>query len=250
MSDTYNTKAVILRAKTLQNMDKLYICYSQDWGKIAVIAYGIGRSKNRYNGLMQAFNNLDMQLRSSKRYEIFLQAELVGNKVPEADIDFLAYASLLTEITDCLTPDRQPEPEVYELLVACLQLLSVRNKRLVTVIFIIKILSLIGVGHNFKVCTVCGQQLQETAFFDNLKEGMVCTDCSLDREFSIEPEVQEVLSVFTQLDLTQKIEFSVTGGQLKQLEGLAYRLLHIHIDKPLKSLAFLNELLNNAPPQS
>ena len=245
MADSYNTQVVILRNKILQNMDKLYICYSRELGKIPVIAYGIGNNKNRYNGLMQPFNNLEMQLRSSKRYELFQQAELIGNRSAESDIDFLAYASVLTELTEYLTPDRQPEPEVYELLVRCLELLRVRNKRLVTIIFTVKLLSTIGVGRDFLHCTSCEKDLEANAFFDGLKEGIICGDCCLSKDFEVTHDVQILLDKFTKIDLSNKIEFSVTGGQLKQLERLAYTLIRIHIDKPLKSLIFLNELLKN-----
>lgn len=239
MAEIYDTAAIILRIKALQATDKLYICYSRELGKIAVIAYGIGRGKNRYNGIMRPFGNVKLSLASSRQYEIFKQVELLGPITDNADVDFLAYASVLTEITELLTPDRDPEPAIYELLARCLELLGERNKRLVTVIFIVQLLDIIGMGPDYRHCSVCSTTLEDAAYFDDLKEGMVCSGCHVTEDFLLDFPTQNLLEKFTKLDLSNKIQFSVTGGQLKQLEALAYKLIHLHVDRPLKSLQFL-----------
>ena len=242
MAEIFSTKAIILRIKQLQTADKLYICYSQDLGKIAVVAYGIGRGKNRYNGLMQPFSNLELQLATGKRYDTFRQAELVGVRLPDTDFEFLTYASVLTELVEQLTPDKQPEPAVYDLLAQCLQLLTVRNKRLVVIIFIVKLLDIIGLGPSYTQCTICGQEITTDAHYSDLKGGMICPVCRVSEDIEIDLATQNLLEKFTKLDLSTKIEFSVNGKQLKQLENLTYRLIYQHIDKPLKSLQFLAKL--------
>lgn len=242
MAEIFSTKAIILRIKQLQTADKLYICYSQDLGKIAVVAYGIGRGKNRYNGLMQPFSNLELQLAAGKRYDTFRQAELVGPRLPDTDFEFLTYASVLTELVELLTPDKQPEPKVYELLAQCLQLLTVRNKRLVVIIFIVQLMDIIGLGPSYQSCTLCGKQLDTDAHYSDLKAGMICPVCRVSEDLEVELATQNLLQKFTKLDLSSKIEFSINGKQLKQLENLMHRLIYQHIDKPLKSLQFLAKL--------
>lgn len=242
MAETFSTKAIILRVKQLQTADKLYICYSQELGKIAIVAYGIGRGKNRYNGLMQPFSNLELQLASGKRYDTFRQAELCGPRLPDTDFEFLTYASVLTELVEQLTPDRQSEPAIYELLAQCLQLLTIRNKRLVVSIFIVKLLAITGLQPNYFCCTICNAQLSTDAYYSDLKAGMVCPLCRVSEAVEVDLDIQNLLEKFTKLDLSTKIEFSINGKQLKQLENLMYRLIYQHIDKPLKSLQFLAKL--------
>ena len=242
MGESFTTNAIILRIKQLQTADKLYICYSEDLVKIAVVAYGIGRGKNRYNGLMQPFSNLELHLVSGKRYDTFRQAELIGKRLPDTNFEFLTYASVLTELIDQLTPDKQPEPAIYKLLQDCLQLLTVRNKRLVVSIFVIKLLDIIGVGSDYSNCIICDAQFDGAAYFSDLKGGMICPVCRVSEDLEIDTNTQKLLQMFTKLDLSSKIEFSINGKELKQLESLIYRLIYQHIDKPLKSLQFLAKL--------
>lgn len=242
MAEIFSTKAIILRIKQLQTADKLYICYSQELGKIAVVAYGIGRGKSRYNGLMQPFSNLELQLASGKRYDTFRQAEILGLRLPDTDFEFLTYASILTELVEQLTPDKQPEPAIYDLLAQCLQLITVRNKRLVVIIFIVKLLDIIGLGPNYHDCIICEQHIDAAAHYSDLKGGMICSNCRVSEDIELDLDTQTLLEIFIKLDLSTKIEFSINGKQLKQLENLMYRLIYQHIDKPLKSLQFLAKL--------
>lgn len=243
MSDnTYHTAAVILRIKQLQTTDKLLICYSQEHGKIAVIAYGINKGKNRYSGLLQPFTNLQLFLKSGKRYETFRQAELIGTSLPAADLEFLSYACVICELAEEFTVDRQSDINLYNLLVDSLQLLHTRNKRLVTLIFICKLLVIAGVAPVYSGCVSCEKPLDSQAHFSPIKFGAVCTECKSSDDLPFAPETQELLANFTTMDLSGQIEFSIKGWQLLQLEQILYKLIYMHLDKPLKSLQYLAKL--------
>ena len=238
----FNTQLIILKVKQTQATDKLLVCYSREHGKLLVMAYGVARPKNMYNALLQPFNNLEMLLFPNKKIYTFKQGELVGPRLPDADFEFLTYASILTELVEEFTVEGQVDIAIYELLEQCLPLLNVRNKRLVTLIFSIKLLAYVGLAPLYNSCMSCNKKITEDAYFSVIKGGVVCNSCKVTEELSFDYQTKLLIEKFTNLDLSTKIEFSIKGKQLLQLEGIIQQLLYLHLDKPLKSLQFLSKL--------
>ncbi|WP_019880228.1 DNA repair protein RecO [Succinispira mobilis] len=238
----FNTQLIILKVKQTQATDKLLVCYSREHGKLLVMAYGVARAKNMYNALLQPFNNLEMLLFPNKKIYTFKQGELIGPRLPDADFEFLTYASILTELVEEFTVEGQADEPIYDLLTQCLQLLTVRNKRLVTIIFSIKLLGYVGLAPLYNNCIACNKTLTEDAYFSALKGGAVCEACKVTEELPFDYETQVLMEKFTKLDLSTKIEFSIKGKQLLQLEYVIQQLFYLHLDKPLKSLQFLSKL--------
>lgn len=238
----FNTQLIILKVKQTQATDKLLVCYSREHGKLLVMAYGVARAKNMYNALLQPFNNLEMLLFPNKKIYTFKQGELIGQRLPDADFEFLTYASILTELVEEFTVEGQADAPIYELLRQCLQLLTVRNKRLVILIFSIKLLGYVGLAPLYNSCMSCNKIIAEDAYFSALKGGVVCKACKVTEELPLDYETQIIIEKFTNLDLDNKIEFSIKGKQLLQLESIIQQLLYLHLDKPLKSLQFLSKL--------
>jgi len=155
------------------------------------------------------------------------------------DLDKMAYAALLAELVAELWPEREPEPETFERLLAAFALLGSRNARITALAAALQLLSLAGFRPEFENCVACGRPLAFPARFDPAAGGGVCEGCGEPHLAPFTAEGKEFLARLLALDLAAPGSFSVTGAALMETERLLGEFLTWRLDKPLKSLAFI-----------
>lgn len=234
---------VVLQVRNWEEKDKLITAFSQHQGKIDILAYGVKQAKSSIAGLLRPMNNLQVELSPGKKYEMLRQCELIGNRLPmSTDVNQLAYISIIAEMTIELTAYKEDLAEVYDLLLATLDLLQARNKRLVTVFFGFKMLELTGFAPCYQNCVVCNKEMEEDAFFSALQGGAVCKNCSVSTELPFSLTTNALLGEIMLMDFKNPPDLKIKGKDLKELETILYKFLTMQIEKPLRSLKFLQQL--------
>lgn len=234
---------VILQIKNWEEKDKLITAFSEQQGKIDILAYGVKQAKSAFAGLLRPMNNLQVELSPGKRYEMLRQCELIGSSVPMiTDINQLAYISIIAEITIELTAYKETLPNIYVLLLDTLRLLQLKNKRLVTVFFGFKMLELTGFAPCYQSCVVCNKEIASDAFFSPLQGGAVCQDCSVSTELAFSFATNKLLAEIMLMDFKNPPELKIKGKDLKELENILYKFLTMQIEKPLRTLKFLQQI--------
>ena len=112
-------------------------------GKIAFIAFGARYPRSTYGRLIQPFAQLSAQFTPGARIDTLRQCESLF--LPETvDVETFAYGAVIAEVTENLTSEQEPEEEVYNLLLQAYRLLGERNKRIVTLSTLLKLLVCCG----------------------------------------------------------------------------------------------------------
>lgn len=240
-------EGIILHVKNWQTADKYAICFTKSHGKLRFIAYGARYPKNVSGRLLQPFACLNLDVQQGQRIDKLRGCELVH--LPKAyDMKQMAYGAVAAELTAVLTEDREPSPELYELLTQTLTALTERNPRLVVLSFAIKLLNLSGLAPQLDYCVNCGEQVPADAecWFSPLQGGVICASCrstysgdGLEHCASAARRLWQWLAV---LDYINPTSFEVRGGELMELERMLYKFIFFQTDKPLNSLSFLAQL--------
>ncbi len=246
-SHVLQDEGVILHVKNWQTADRYVVAFTQEYGKIRFIAYGARYVKNVQGRLLQPFSRLSLEVQQGQKVDKLRSCELVD--LPRTyDMKQMAYAAVVAELTAVLTEDREPQQELYALLVATFDAITKRNPRLVELSFAIKLLNLTGFAPQMTHCVHCGRALEpeEEAWFSPLAGGVICKDCRATYTDggleAAEADTRALWQWLATLDYENPAPFKVLGGAMMGVEKLLYKFIFFQTDKPLNSLNFLSQL--------
>jgi len=113
-----NTDGIILRRSDCGEADRLLVVYTQSKGKIRALAKGARKIGSRKVGHLEPFASSKLMLaESNSDFWMISQAETTnprGNM--RSSLLHIAYASLVSEIADRITPEDGPNSEMFQLL--------------------------------------------------------------------------------------------------------------------------------------
>lgn len=236
----FSDEAIILKVKNWQTADKYAVCFSRTHGKVTFLAYGARYARTNGGRLIQPFAVLDINFFAGKKLDTLKSCELISYPA-QFNLQQMAYAGLIAEVTEHLSEEHQQQEEVYELLLETREVLMQRNPRLVALSFIVKLLFLTGILPQYQTCVNCGKPADGDAHFSVVQGGLICGDCHGGEELPFSREAQEFLTELLTLDFKNPQPFKVRGGTLMELEKILQRFIVYQTDKPLKSLDFLSQ---------
>lgn len=239
----YQVEAILLAVRDWGEADKIVTLFSREQGKIIAFANGARRPKSPLAGGMQMFTHLEVTLAPGKNSDVVKQCEIKhAFRQIQEDFNCMAYGAFIVELTSELCPERQPEPQVFDLLLTAFQILSQRNPRLVALAWAWQLLSITGYYPELERCTVCGQEVSFPAYFSFDNSGCVCSSCE---HYGL-PEFNERISAFINcllhLDWDNPGCFTISGTVLLQTEKLLMGYLMQCLDKPLRSMKFIKQV--------
>jgi DNA repair protein RecO (recombination protein O) len=236
----YKTEAILLAVREYDDASRMVTLFSRELGKLPAIAYGARRPKSALTGCIQAFTHADLALTSGRGVDSIKQCEIIRSfRELREDLTGMAYASLLAELASELWPEREAEPQAFDLLLAAFDMLGKRNPRITALAGSLQLLALAGFRPELDSCVVCGQPLILPALFDAAGGGGVCAACGQPHLPAFGPEAKGFVEKLLSLDWREPGQFTVTGAVLTETERLLADFLTYRLEKPLKSLAFI-----------
>ena len=122
---SYTTEALVLRARPMQEADRLIIVLTPSLGKLPVTVRGARRINSRLGGHLDAFNHVHLTLALGHRIDVVTGAESMESfGALKGDLDRVAAGLYLAELTDAMLPEASPHPGAYQLLLAAMRALN------------------------------------------------------------------------------------------------------------------------------
>jgi DNA repair protein RecO (recombination protein O) len=149
-----------------------------------------------------------------------------------SSLDKMTQGLAMCEAVDQVTPDREPAPHLYTMLVRALQTLAESGSPLVLAGFFWKLLAAEGLAPELDRCVGCGEETEIVAF-DMIEGGVQCRSCRTGR--AITPAALALLRM-------------VLGGQLSaalsapespathEVTQLATTAVELHCERRLRSV--------------
>lgn len=240
---SYQTAAVVLGSKNWGEADKMMTLFTYDRGLVEAAAFGCRRPRSPLAAGMQMFSSIEVQLSEGKRVDTVRQCTLKKHyKKLSEDLEVMAYGSFVAEFLREFLPPGQPEPQMFARLLYILDSFEVRNPRVTALMAVIQLLEFTGMQLHFEHCLHCGAPVDGEAYLSFNAGGVLCADC---REPGAEPLPDNLRRFILELrdyDWENPPELRITGAQLMQAENLFLQYLQNLLGKPLKSLAFIQQL--------
>ena len=153
------------------------------------------------------------------------------------DLDKLTIASNLTKIILDVTTENQNSYRVLQLFLNTLYTLSETDKTtaLVTAIFKLRLLSLIGFLPNVKECVNC-KTVENIGYFSLKDNGVKCKTCGkIDKSaIHIMPETKDALNFIISAPAKKIFSFTIPEQAIKELEIISNLYLNEKLEKEYK----------------
>lgn len=243
----YETEALTLRDYELGEADKIIVFYTSKFGKIRAVAQGARRLNSRFGGSFEPLTHSRLIFYEKEGAELgkINQCDILNSPHRAGqEMQTSLYCIYFAELTFEFTPDRDPNENIFRLLLAVLQ--SIKSNGYIEPLaryFETWMMKLEGLQPKYDICSRCRVSYRSEAvrFFPERME-VVCQRCSntggifisSDLKILIEKIVRNHPSEFVKLDFDRK--------SLNELEQLNQRLMAYHLGKSTKSYATLKQL--------
>ena len=185
------------------------------------------RPESKLGPSLELYGHVDLLLaRGRGELDVVAQVERVPGYRIEGDVERMAHAALIAELAERVCEDRHPVDGVYDLAVMAMEELARESDpRRASAWFLLSALDLLGYAPQLMSCASCEKPLAaKPAAFSAEAGGFLCDQCAL-------PAMEQVpLATIKVLRL------------MASLEGVLHTQLEYHLDRRLKSLAFLNTM--------
>lgn len=122
---TYRTEGIILKRTNFSEGDKILTVLTRPHGKIKVLAKGVRKITSRRAGSVELFNRSLLFLATGKTFDLLTEARpLATFPRLRKNLNKVAVAFYLVELTDKLLPERQENRLAFSLLLGTLERLE------------------------------------------------------------------------------------------------------------------------------
>lgn len=240
------TPAIVLRATAFGEADRIVTLLGRDTGRLTAMARAARKSQRRFGGGLGLAMTGFATLRERPGAELAGLDSFEPTKARAGlarDVGHTAHAAYAVELVERLSGARQPDPDTFDWLDGFLDRLEaapLAAERLR--VFELGLLGRMGLAPRFDACASCGHGLgDEAARFSPERGGALCTACtSQGRPMSA--EVRRWLLRFQTAELVDAEALRVEPALNAACREAIALALALHLDAPLKSLAFIAKL--------
>jgi DNA repair protein RecO (recombination protein O) len=236
----YRDEGVVLRTLKLGDSDRIVTFLTRGRGKVRAVAKGVRKTKSRFGGRLEPLGHVALLLYEGRELDVVTQAESLEHfRLVRDDLDRLAKAHVLLEVTDIVAQERQANPRLYHMLVGALRALAAHDSPLLVPAYILKVLASEGAQPVIDGCAGCGADGPAVGF-DLTQGGVLCGDCA--RRASAVPVTPEALDLVRRVltgDLVGALNHA-PGPATAEVDRLATRSFEHHVERRLRSATVLD----------
>ena len=242
------TKGIVLRETETKETDKILTLLTEEQGKISVIARGVRRKRCRYAACAQslAWSEWTLYQKGDWYYANEGSTLELWNGLRN-DLEALSLGFYLAELTEAVTTENVPAPELLRHLLNGLYALSSLHKpaALVKPAFELKLLCQSGYEPLADRCAYCGCPDPEKPMLDVVQGVLRCGKCGAGESGLSMPLCSGSLAALRHIeygDPKRLYSFRLGGDALRRLSAAAEAFAAAQLERGFRSLDFYKSL--------
>lgn len=247
----FKSEGFILRTRNLGEADKIVTIYTKTAGKVVAVARGSRRIRNRLMGCTQVFTLGRYLIFEGKNLDTLSQGEIMTSfQSIRDDLEKMAGAMYVTELVDVFTEENGPNQEIFTLIWNTLKMIDNGEIGLALRRFELRFMQEHGYQPQLDSCINCDEELTQKIYFSR-EGGTVCEKCRVQMmpAKSISKGSVELAKRLLEWDSSRVSILHPSVQNLSELESCLRDYLDYRIDKPLRSLDFLQTLKTFPDPE-
>lgn len=177
--NSYKTKAIIIKRRNFLEKDRILTLFSEDFGKIEALAKGARRPGNRLSANSDLATVANFHIHKTKSIDIISEIEPVfhpdgirGQFVETQKVSFAL------KIVDKLFEVDEPHFHTYSSLLTLIKAVSVRDRQLIFLKFLLDVLEDLGSLPNLTHCPFCHKQITSNdQYYFTFQGGITHSHC-------------------------------------------------------------------------
>ncbi len=249
----YSTEAIVLRRTDFGEADRILTLFTPSYGKVRAIAKGARRTTSRLAGHLELFTRTQMLLATGRDLDVVTQAEARERLDGLREDRWHATAAFyVAELVDRFLEDADPHPRLYASVTRTLRLLNdggrgdgAARSWLALRHFELHLLDDLGYRPALHHCAGCDTPLrpEENGYSAELG-GALCPSCSRYAQRRLSLPALKVLRLLQTTEWDAVPRLRLDDPLTSEIEAVLQSTLRFHLDRDLKSWAFLHD----APP--
>ena len=232
MNKHYSDRAVVLRTVPLGEADRIVTLMTEAHGRVRAVAKGIRRTSSKFGSRLEPTTHVSLQLYVGRELDTITQAETIAH-MPNTrdDLRRFSRANVMMETVDTMSPEKEPNPALYRMLVGALTTLDDKDSPLVLAGFLLKLLALEGFQPQLDVCVACGSASNLVAF-DVDDGGLRCINDR--RGVAVDPEAIFLMRQILGGHLNAALQ-EPESPSTAEVETIAVAVVEHHIERRLRA---------------
>ncbi|HEX4355150.1 MAG TPA: DNA repair protein RecO [Polyangiales bacterium] len=175
--------ALVLRSVDYRDADRIVTLLTRRHGKLSALARSARNSKRRFAGALEGFALLDIEVAIGNSELAHLQSARVTRVFSNllADLSRLTAAGALLRLARELIPERVPDDEIFDALLASLEAFDRIDLPVapLQICLELQLLALTGFAPLLSACGRCGKRAEQgrAADFDPRRGSLICQAC-------------------------------------------------------------------------
>lgn len=241
-------KGIVIKEVNTGEADKIVTVLTAEEGKISVAAKNARRTKNSLSSGTQLLCFSDYMLFKGKElYNMSCCEVIEPNYEIRNDIYKLTYSSHILELISDNVQEGEPSESVLQLLLNTLYVIAKtdRSLELITRVFELRLMSLLGYEPHVSSCTNCNRTEDENMYFDMDNSGIVCADCvnPKGRVMPLLPGTVKALKYIMKISPQKLFSFSLSEQSIKELGMISRKYIKEHLGREYNKLDYLKQLM-------
>lgn len=176
------TEAIVIKKRNFQEKDRILTLFSRDRGKIEAIAKGSRRPGSRFSYFSDIGSIGQFYLYDSKSIPIITDYKSIFSpELARGNLNRTEKLSFGYKLIDRVFESDEPHPKTYEALFYATEKLSQSDDQLVFLLFVVNVISDLGLKPELHKCTVCGKKINErSSLFFRYSAGISHVGCAAD----------------------------------------------------------------------
>lgn len=241
-------QGIVLRVTDYNDRDALLTFLTRRHGKLTVKARGLRRKNSPLTAPCQLLAYGEYTLFEYRGQYTINEAQAIELFLPlRRELTKLSLGTYFAQVTEVLSQEDLPNPELQSLLLNCLHALSRLDlpERQIKAVYELRAACLSGFTPDLFGCHVCGSQTPQR--FDLSAGQLECVECrdasSGGLRMPVTPAILEAMRYICLCDPKKLFSFQVGPETLSQLGDLTEAYLTTQLERSFSTLDFYKSLL-------
>ena len=246
--EPFVTMGLVLKETRYREADPILTILTPKLGVITAMAANSLRLKSKLFSACGLFCYSEFTLVPGRNMYTVREAEVqnIFHGI-SSSIEGVSLAMYLTELAAALSPTGEEAARELRLVLNSLYMISEHRTdlRVIKAVFELRTMSECGFLPQLACCNVCGKYDDASFYLDPQEGYLLCPDCAqkAGKPCNLDAGALYALRHICLVEDKKIFAFKISVGSLAKLSTVAENYALTHLDKPLKSYAFLKSVL-------